>query len=56
VTTARREWSNDLRIRGGALEIKNGLTHYPQQRETYLFFRGDADLPERMILLSLGCL
>jgi CRISP-associated protein Cas1 len=39
-----------LRIHGGALEIKNGLTHYPQQRETYLFFRGDADLPERIIL------
>ena len=39
-----------LRIHGGALEIKNGLTHYPQQREAYLFFRGDADLPERIIL------
>jgi CRISP-associated protein Cas1 len=41
-----------LRIRGGALEIQNGLTHYPQRRETYLFFRGDADLPERIILLD----
>ena len=41
-----------LRIRGGALEIKNGLTHYPQQRETHLFFRGDVDLPERIILLD----
>jgi CRISP-associated protein Cas1 len=41
-----------LRIHGGALEIKNGLTHYPQQRETHLFFRGDADLPERIILLD----
>jgi CRISPR-associated protein Cas1 len=39
-----------LRIHGDALEIKNGLTHYPQQRETYLFFRGDADFPERIIL------
>jgi hypothetical protein len=39
-----------LRIHGGALEIRNGLTHYPQHRETYLFFRGDADLPERIIL------
>jgi CRISPR-associated protein Cas1 len=28
------------------------LTHYPQQRETYLFFRGDADLPQRIILLN----
>ena len=41
-----------LRIRGGALEIQNGLTHYPQSRETYLFFRRDADLPERIILLD----
>jgi hypothetical protein len=35
-----------LRIHGGALEIQNGLTHYPQRRETSLFFRCDADLPE----------
>jgi CRISP-associated protein Cas1 len=41
-----------LRIHGGALEIKNGLTHYPQRRETYLFFRGDVDLPERIMLLD----
>jgi CRISP-associated protein Cas1 len=41
-----------LRIHGGALEIKNGLTHYPQPRKTYLFFRGDVDLPERIILLD----
>ena len=41
-----------LRIHGGALDIKNGLTHYPQQRETYLFFRGDLDLPERIMLLD----
>jgi CRISPR-associated protein Cas1 len=41
-----------LRIHGGALEIKNGLTHYPQQRETYLFFRGDVDLPERIVLVD----
>ena len=25
-------------IHGGALEIQNGLTHYPQTRETYLVF------------------
>jgi CRISP-associated protein Cas1 len=41
-----------LRIHGGALEIQNGLTHYPQSRGTYLFFRHDADLPERIILLD----
>jgi CRISPR-associated protein Cas1 len=41
-----------LRICGAALEIQNGLTHYPQSRETYLFFPRDADLPERIILLD----
>src|ERR1700683_2940855 len=41
-----------LRVHGGALEIKNGLTHHPQQREKHLFFRGDVDLPERIILLD----
>jgi CRISP-associated protein Cas1 len=41
-----------LGIRGGALEIQNGLTHYPQSRETYLFFPRDADLPERIVLLD----
>ncbi len=41
-----------LRIHGGALEIQNGLTHYPQSRETYLFFTRDHDLPERIILLD----
>jgi CRISP-associated protein Cas1 len=41
-----------LHIHAGALEIKNGLTHYPQRRETHLFFRGDADLPERIILMD----
>ena len=41
-----------LRIHGGALEIQNGLTHYPQRREAYLFFRCDANLPERIILLD----
>jgi CRISPR-associated protein Cas1 len=41
-----------LRIHGGALEVKDGLTHCPQQRETHLFFRGDPGLPERIILLD----
>ena len=41
-----------LNIRGGALALQNELTHYPQVRETHLFFRGDVDLPERIILLD----
>jgi CRISP-associated protein Cas1 len=41
-----------LRIHGGALEIQNGLTHYPQSREQFIFFRRDTDLPERIIILD----
>jgi CRISP-associated protein Cas1 len=41
-----------LRIEGGALTIQNGFTHYPQQRETLRYFRGDLSLPERVILLD----
>jgi CRISPR-associated protein Cas1 len=41
-----------LRIQNGALEIQNGLTHYPQRREQFVFFPRDADLPERIILLD----
>jgi hypothetical protein len=41
-----------LRIENGALEIKNGFTHYPQQREIIRYFRGDVGLPERIILLD----
>src|SRR5271157_1490769 len=41
-----------LRIEGGALTIQNGFTHYPQQRETIRYFRGDLSLPERIILID----
>lgn len=41
-----------LRIRGAALEIQNGLTHFPQVRGKYVYFHGDVDLPERIILLD----
>ena len=41
-----------LRIVGGALTIQNGFTHYPQQRETFRYFRGDLSLPERIFLLD----
>jgi CRISP-associated protein Cas1 len=41
-----------LRIENGSLTIKNGFTHYPQQREIIRYFRGDVALPERIILLD----
>jgi hypothetical protein len=41
-----------LRIEGGALTIRNGLTHYPQKAETYRFFKGELAIPERIIMLD----
>ena len=41
-----------LRIEAGTLVIRNGFTHYPQKQETYRYFRGDADLPPRIIMLD----
>jgi CRISP-associated protein Cas1 len=41
-----------LRIEAGTLFIRNGFTHYPQKQETYRYFKGDADLPPRIIMLD----
>ena len=41
-----------LRVASGTLLIKNGFTHYPQQREEFRFFRGDLNRPARIILLD----
>ncbi len=41
-----------LRINHGAIEVRNGFTHYPQAREERRFFRGDPKLPSRIILLD----
>src|ERR1700690_466931 len=41
-----------LRVENGALTIRNGFTHYPQQREIIRYFYGDVALPERIILLD----
>jgi CRISPR-associated protein Cas1 len=41
-----------LRTDAGTLLIRNGFTHYPQKQETYRFFKGDADLPPRIIMLD----
>jgi CRISPR-associated protein Cas1 len=41
-----------LRIEAGTLLIRNGFSHYPPKQETYRFFRGDADLPPRIIMLD----
>jgi CRISPR-associated protein Cas1 len=41
-----------LRIEAGTLLIRNGFTHYPQKQQAYRFFKGDADLPPRIIMLD----
>jgi CRISPR-associated endonuclease Cas1 len=41
-----------LRVDGGTLLVRNGLTHYPQQREELRFFKGDPAIPPRIIMLD----
>ncbi|WP_157935761.1 CRISPR-associated endonuclease Cas1 [Tsuneonella flava] len=41
-----------LRIENGALVIRDGFTHYPQDRHAYRFFPRDLDLPTRILLLD----
>ena len=41
-----------LRIEAGTLLVRNGFTHYPQKQETYRYFKGDPDLPPRIIMLD----
>jgi len=41
-----------LRIHAGTLLIRNGFTHHPQERETFRFFKGDLNLPNKIIKLD----
>jgi hypothetical protein len=41
-----------LRVEGGSLSIRNGLTHFPQKTETYRYFKGELAIPERIIVLG----
>jgi len=41
-----------LRIDRGTLLIRNGFTHYPQEREEFRYFRGDLNLPSRILVLD----
>lgn len=41
-----------LRIENGTLVIRDGFTHYPQEQTSYRYFRGDLDLPPRIVLLD----
>ena len=39
-----------LSVDRGTLFCRNGFTHYPQNREEFRYFRGDPDLPTRIII------
>lgn len=41
-----------LRIDNGALHIRGGLTHYPQEPEVWRFFPGDLNMPSRIIMVD----
>jgi CRISPR-associated protein Cas1 len=41
-----------LQIDAGTLLVRNGFNHYPQKQKTCRFFKGDADLPSRIIMLD----
>jgi CRISP-associated protein Cas1 len=34
-----------LNVDGGTLLIRNGLTHYPQRRDEFRFFKGEPAIP-----------
>jgi hypothetical protein len=44
-----------LRIDQGALVVRNGFSHYPQENEELRFFPGDQKLPPRIIALDCDC-
>ena len=41
-----------LNIDRGTLFIRNGFTHYPQKQEEFRYFRGDPQLPSRIIIID----
>lgn len=41
-----------MRVENGALVIRDGFTHYPQQQAKYRFFPRDLQLPTRILLLD----
>jgi CRISPR-associated protein Cas1 len=41
-----------LKIDAGTLLIRNGYTHFPQKQQQYRYFKGDTDLPSRIIMLD----
>jgi CRISPR-associated endonuclease Cas1 len=42
----------NIRVDHNTLLVRNGFTHYPQKLENTRFFPGDANLPDRIIILD----
>jgi CRISP-associated protein Cas1 len=42
----------NIRVDHNTLLVRNGFTHYPQKSEQFRFFPGDANLPDRIIILD----
>ena len=42
----------NIRVDHNTLLVRNGFTHYPQKLEEIRFFPGDANLPDRIIMLD----
>ncbi len=42
----------NIRMDHNTLLVRNGFTHYPQKSEQFRFFPGDANLPDRIIILD----
>ena len=43
----------NLRVEKGSLLVRDGFTHYPQQRDTWRFFPGDWRLPSRIVVVDV---
>jgi CRISPR-associated protein Cas1 len=41
-----------LRVESGALVVRDGFTHYPQEQNVHRFFPRDLELPTRIVLLD----
>ena len=41
-----------MKVAKGRLVIKDGTTHFPQDRQEYEFFKGSLDIPPRIIVLD----
>src|SRR5215470_2389562 len=41
-----------LRVEQGTLLVKDGFTHYPQTQAVHRFFRGDRNMPSRIVIVD----